>query len=165
MPVLAPVITATFPSSLAVDLHRPPATYRLQESGGTRGQPRLRQALGHRGTPGPDPPRHPAPPAPVGPRLPLAASGAPGAAANGLRAAPWGESGPPAPDLPAPRLPPAPSAGAARVGCRYSHSAAGAALIKSPLCFSSPQKRAARSGPNASARSPPGGPPSAPHLT
>lgn len=33
MPVLAPVIITTFPSSLAVDVHRPPATYRLQGGG------------------------------------------------------------------------------------------------------------------------------------
>lgn len=31
MPVLAPVIITTFPSSLAVDLHWPPATYLLRE--------------------------------------------------------------------------------------------------------------------------------------
>lgn len=31
MPVLAPVITTTFPFSLAVDLHTPPAMYLLEE--------------------------------------------------------------------------------------------------------------------------------------
>lgn len=40
MPVLAPVIITTFPSSFAADLHCPPATYLLQERGGGGHRPR-----------------------------------------------------------------------------------------------------------------------------